>query len=121
MVSFLQSGPPIKTSASLTDLSVLLCWYLQLPWIVIVLMPVRRHLHTPAPGYPAAWTENVTDIQDAVWWPSRTAMNGGRPSPSVRRLEGEIHLPKDLQPSSAVGHFTLSVRSFSLSFFALES
>jgi hypothetical protein len=64
---------------------------------------VRYHLAS-APNSSASWTENVSDIQAAVWWPS----HNGRTSPSVRRLEGEIHLPRDLQPSSAIAHFTLS-------------
>jgi hypothetical protein len=55
------------------------------------------------------WKETVEDVNAAIWWPS---VEGARTSSSnSRRLDGEIRLPKDLQPSSAIGHFSITVRT----------
>jgi hypothetical protein len=41
----------------------------------------------------------------AVWWTTvATTLSG------VRKLEGEIHLAKDLAPSSAIGYFSVKAR-----------
>ena len=51
-------------------------------------------------------TEIVEDVGQAVWWvPSNAAFYG----PSVRCLEGEIHLPKDLYPSCMVPFLIVEV------------
>jgi hypothetical protein len=52
-----------------------------------------------------AWNESVADMGAAVWWPSPSY----RHDPSARYLEGEIKLGKDLRPTSALGHFSISV------------
>jgi len=52
------------------------------------------------------WKESIEDVNSAVWWPS---VEGGRAADyNWRRLDGEIRLPKDLKPSSAVAHFSIS-------------
>lgn len=50
----------------------------------------------------------TTNIGSAVWW--RSPSQPG--TPYARHMEGEIRLPKDLNPSSSVGHFDLSVSLF---------
>jgi hypothetical protein len=50
------------------------------------------------------WNEFVEKICTAIWWLS--------PSPEQalsRYLEGEIKLAKTLKPTSAMGHFSISV------------
>ncbi|TDL25703.1 hypothetical protein BD410DRAFT_604749 [Rickenella mellea] len=49
-------------------------------------------------------THSTTDIVSAVWWP-----DGNEECTDVhtRRLNGEIHLPKDLQPSFIFGRFSV--------------
>ncbi|KAJ7485705.1 hypothetical protein FB451DRAFT_1230810 [Mycena latifolia] len=39
----------------------------------------------------------------AVWWP----VDHGPRRPDSRKFDGEIHLPKNLKPTSAISHFTL--------------
>jgi hypothetical protein len=52
------------------------------------------------------WKETVEVMNSAVWWPS---VEGGRSTEwNSRRLDGEIRLAKDLQPSSAVAHFSVN-------------
>ena len=41
----------------------------------------------------------------AVWWPAAEASG----NPNIRHLEGEIKLPKDLRPTTCIGHFSVSV------------
>lgn len=53
----------------------------------------------------AAWNETSDDLGTAVWWPSA----GIRSNATVRHLEGEIKLAKDLRPTTTVGHFSISV------------
>ncbi|EKM78643.1 hypothetical protein AGABI1DRAFT_59597 [Agaricus bisporus var. burnettii JB137-S8] len=48
-----------------------------------------------------AWNESVDEIGTACWWPSQTMAS----TTHRRQLEGEIHLSKDLRPSSDMGHF----------------
>lgn len=51
-----------------------------------------------------AWNETLEDVGNASWWPSRTMQS----NTYTRQLEGEIQLPKDLRPSSDMGHFSIS-------------
>ncbi|KAF8071809.1 hypothetical protein FPV67DRAFT_1560575 [Lyophyllum atratum] len=51
-----------------------------------------------------AWQETVEDVGSASWWPSA----GVRSHSSVRHMEGEIKLAKDLRPTTAVGHFSIT-------------
>lgn len=53
-----------------------------------------------APG----WNDAVDEVGTAVWWPGQP----NNAEPHVRRLEGEIHLSKDLKPTSAIAHFSIS-------------
>ena len=46
-------------------------------------------------------------MASAVWWPS----SENRSTSTTRYLEGEIHLAKDLRPTSEMGHFSISVSS----------
>lgn len=48
----------------------------------------------------------IEDVESAVWWPS---LEGGASEPHKRRLNGEIHLPKSLKPTSAMAHFSIVV------------
>ena len=50
--------------------------------------------------------EQVETIERAVWWA------GSSEEPDTRALEGEIHLNKDLQPSSQFLLFKVSVSYF---------
>lgn len=52
-----------------------------------------------------SWKETVEETGTAVWWPSM----GSSSSSLTRHLEGEVKLPKDLRPTSAMGHFSISV------------
>lgn len=51
------------------------------------------------------WNETVADMGTAVWWSSPNHHQ----DVCVRYLDGEIHLAKDLRPSSSIGHFSISV------------
>ncbi|KAF9453506.1 hypothetical protein P691DRAFT_755560 [Macrolepiota fuliginosa MF-IS2] len=51
-----------------------------------------------------AWNETVEDIGTASWWPSQTMQS----ATYARQLEGEIRLPKDMRPSSDMGHFSIA-------------
>jgi len=53
-----------------------------------------------------AWNENVNDVVTAIWWPSTTQEASS--VATTRHLEGEIRLPKDLRPTSEMGHFSIS-------------
>lgn len=51
-----------------------------------------------------AWNETVEDVGTASWWPSETMQS----TTYARHLEGEIRLPKDMRPSSDMGHFSIA-------------
>lgn len=50
------------------------------------------------------WDESVQEVGSASWWPSA----GVQSHPNARHMEGEIKLAKDLRPSTAIGHFSVS-------------
>jgi hypothetical protein len=52
-------------------------------------------------------------VQETVWWPSGDATTND----CERRLQGEIHLPEDLLPSSDMPAFLVKVLSCPQSFF----
>jgi hypothetical protein len=65
-----------------------------------------NHTHAKGTGYQAA----VEYLATAVFWPG-PACDGS----ASRRLDGEIQLSKNLKPSSALMHFSITVRDFLLS------
>jgi len=50
-------------------------------------------------------THRVEFVETAVWWHPES---DAAPGPNQRRLEGEIHLPIGLCPSSDLGDFSIS-------------
>ena len=52
-----------------------------------------------------AWHESCEDMGSAVWWPAPEASG----NPNIHHLEGEIKLPRDLRPTTCIGHFSVSV------------
>ncbi len=75
--------------------------------IVVVLRRRVRYYHPNSSARQGvAWNEPFEDVGSAVWWPSPD--NGT--NHFSRHMEGEIRLAKDLRPTSAMGHFSLSVR-----------
>lgn len=69
---------------------------------------VRFYNKTSSSRKDVAWNETVEDMGTASWWPSADVAS----TPSTRHLEGEIRLPKDLRPTSEMGHFSISVSYF---------
>jgi hypothetical protein len=66
---------------------------------------VRFFLDTAAvSASQLGWNETVDAVETAVWWPGER----NSAEPHVRRLEGEIRLSKDLKPTSAISHFSVS-------------
>lgn len=61
---------------------------------------------------PPGVIEQIDIIERAVWWPISSE------EPDTRYLQGEIHLDKELQPSSQFLLFKISVSNF-LSFVVL--
>jgi hypothetical protein len=53
-----------------------------------------------------AWNENVDDVINAMWWPSPPQEASA--DATTRYFGGEIRLPKDLRPTSEMGHFSIS-------------
>lgn len=49
----------------------------------------------------------TTEVASAIWWPTKS---GASTDVLTRRLDGEIHLPRDVQPSFVFGRFSLTVR-----------
>jgi hypothetical protein len=66
---------------------------------------VRFYNQTSSSRQDVAWNETVEDMGIAVWWPS----SNDRSTSTIRCLEGEIRLSKDLRPTSEMGHFSISV------------
>jgi hypothetical protein len=66
---------------------------------------VRFFSKTSHARQEVSWNETAEEMGTAVWWPSA----GSRSSALVRHLEGELKLAKDLRPTSAMGHFSISV------------
>ncbi|KJA16442.1 hypothetical protein HYPSUDRAFT_147727 [Hypholoma sublateritium FD-334 SS-4] len=65
---------------------------------------VRFYNKTSSSRKDVAWNETVEDMGSASWWPSADVPS----TPNTRYLEGEIRLPKDLRPTSEMGHFSIS-------------
>lgn len=65
---------------------------------------VRFYNQTSFARPDVAWNESVDETGTACWWPSQTMTS----TIHCRQLEGEIHLPKDLRPSSDMGHFSIT-------------
>ncbi|PFH53152.1 hypothetical protein AMATHDRAFT_55616 [Amanita thiersii Skay4041] len=71
---------------------------------VVLRRRVRWYHQTSSARQDVAWNDSVEDVGTAVWWPS----GDGRTDRFTRHLEGEIRLAKDLRPTSAMGHYSLS-------------
>lgn len=73
-----------------------------------ILLSLRRRLRfynkSSSSKPDVAWNESLEDVGTAVWWPSTTDTNHS----FTRYLEGEIRLAKDLKPTAAMGHFSIS-------------
>lgn len=65
---------------------------------------VRFYNKTSSSRKDVAWNETVEDMGVAVWWPSSDVASNSH----TRHLEGEVHLAKDLRPTSEMGHFSIS-------------
>ncbi|KAF8896106.1 hypothetical protein BD779DRAFT_1433414 [Infundibulicybe gibba] len=65
---------------------------------------VRFYNNTGSARHDVAWTESVEDVGSAVWWAAANPASNAY----ARHLEGEISLAKDLRPSSAMGHFSIT-------------
>lgn len=66
---------------------------------------VRFFSKTSLARQEVSWNETVEEMGTAVWWPSM----GLTSSALARHLEGEVKLAKDLRPTSAMAHFSISV------------
>ncbi|KAK2460956.1 hypothetical protein APHAL10511_007426 [Amanita phalloides] len=51
-----------------------------------------------------AWNESFENMGSAIWWP----VHNSQDDHYTRHMEGEIRLAKDLRPTSAMGHYSLS-------------
>ncbi|KAL1740179.1 hypothetical protein HDZ31DRAFT_85558 [Schizophyllum fasciatum] len=51
-----------------------------------------------------AWSEALTDLASATWWPGAAPTNGR----GIRHLAGEVLLPRDLAPTGGVHTFSVS-------------
>ena len=72
--------------------------------VVILRRRVRFYKKTTHARVDVAWNEILEDVGKASWWPSRTMQS----DIYTLQFEGEIQLPKDLRPSSDIGHFSIS-------------
>jgi hypothetical protein len=65
---------------------------------------VRFYNKSNLSRHDVSWNESVEEVSNASWWPSTTMSN----TATTRHLEGEVRLPKDMRPSSDMGHFSIS-------------
>lgn len=73
--------------------------------IVVNLRRRVRYYHANSSARQhVAWNDADEDLGTAIWWPS----HDGRSDHFTRHMEGEIRLAKDLRPTSAMGHYSLS-------------
>jgi hypothetical protein len=73
--------------------------------IVVALRRRVRYYHANCSARQhVEWNEIEEDVGTAIWWPS----HDDRSDHSTRHMEGEIRLAKDLRPTSAMGHYSLS-------------
>jgi hypothetical protein len=70
---------------------------------------VKHHADAEKPIDSYAWKDSTDHSQLAAWWASSEgATDKSRPT---RHINGELHLPIDLKPTSAMAHFRIEVRS----------
>lgn len=69
---------------------------------------IQRFQDANGDQVPPGVIEKIETIERAVWWPSNSE------EPDTRNLEGEIHLDKELEPSSHFLLFKVSVNNISL-------
>lgn len=71
-------------------------------------LALRRRLRfynkTSSSKVEVAWNETFEEVAVAAWWSSTTDTHKS----CTRYLEGEIQLAKDLKPTAALGHFSIS-------------
>ncbi|KAF8628024.1 hypothetical protein AX15_004141 [Amanita polypyramis BW_CC] len=72
--------------------------------VVVLRRRVRYYQANTSARQDVAWNESFEDMGSAIWWPS----HDGRNDHSRRHMEGEIRLARDLRPTSAMGHYSLS-------------
>ncbi|KAF9466644.1 hypothetical protein BDZ94DRAFT_1157821 [Collybia nuda] len=65
---------------------------------------VRFFSKTSLARQEVSWNETIEEMGTAVWWPCMSLSS----SAHSRHFEGEVKLPKDLRPTSAMGHFSIS-------------
>ncbi|KAF8623717.1 hypothetical protein AX17_007414 [Amanita inopinata Kibby_2008] len=86
---------------------------------------VRYYHANSSARQDVAWNESAEDVGTAVWWPSEDGTNDRRGDRFLRHMDGEIRLAKDLRPSSAMGHYSLSYSvalcQFSLAHYSSDS
>lgn len=68
---------------------------------------LRIHADTRKTVDSIGWKDAIEHSQLAAWWPSTE----GAPDDSScrRQINGELHLPIDLKPTSAMAHFRIEV------------
>ena len=81
--------------------------------VVALRRRVKYYYASSSARQHVAWNEIEEDVGAAVWWPSH---EDDRNDHSTRHMEGEIRLAKDLRPTSAMGHYSLSVRIYITSY-----
>ncbi|KAJ6570979.1 hypothetical protein DFH09DRAFT_1153490 [Mycena vulgaris] len=67
---------------------------------------LHRHVKCSLLGGRTVYTHTPHDLEEsgrAVWWPANNAQR----RQDSRTFEGEIHLAKNLKPTSVISHFTL--------------
>ncbi|KAF9466645.1 hypothetical protein BDZ94DRAFT_187800 [Collybia nuda] len=74
-----------------------------------IVMRLRRRIRASAETGKTVdsygWKDAVDDSQLAAWWPSTEgAPDGSKPR---REINGELHLPIDTKPTSAMAHFRI--------------
>lgn len=68
---------------------------------------LRTHADTGKTVDAVGWKDAIEFSQLAAWWPS--AEGAPDNSNGSRRIDGELHLPADLKPTSAMAHFRIEV------------
>ncbi|TFK27773.1 hypothetical protein FA15DRAFT_665995 [Coprinopsis marcescibilis] len=76
---------------------------------------IKYHAGQEKSVEPLAWKDGLEDSQSALWWPCAEVDANTR---HRRRLSGELHLRKDLKPTTAIGGFRIE---YSVAFFSFDA